>query len=132
MNELREQVRSDKLIFLVLVGFLIISFDCSSSFSSLFNHPRPSNKNNTNFDRFLDNLSDTSEVYAPLSFEPIVLNNASVELIATIPGIGIVLANKIHAYLAENKHDLRLSDLVEIDGVGDAKLKEIAIHARLL
>ncbi len=72
-------------------------------------------------------LADVS----PLFFQPIPINSASPELLATIPGIGPRLAHQIRTYVVKNGGMKEISDLQKIKGIGTTKSKIIAEHVRI-
>lgn len=68
---------------------------------------------------------------APLFFRPIQINSASTNLLATIPGIGPHLSQQIQDYIINNGAILRISELENVKGIGEQKLKQIAKHIRI-
>lgn len=56
---------------------------------------------------------------------PINLNTATREELTALPGIGDVLALRIHAYRLSRGKLTSLEDLYEVDGIGEATLARI-------
>ena len=53
---------------------------------------------------------------------PLDINTASAEALAELPGIGEVLAKRIVDYRGENGPFQKTEDLMEVPGIGEAKL----------
>ena len=53
------------------------------------------------------------------------LNRADAELLETIPGVGPVLAGRIRARIDEKGALTAPEELLEVEGIGPAKLREI-------
>jgi len=62
---------------------------------------------------------------APLFFLPIPINECDEELLATIPGIGPVLAGRIMQYRLKHGTIKSLDEFLQIKGIGVSKLHEI-------
>ena len=58
--------------------------------------------------------------------EPLDLNRATVEELDALPGIGEVLAGRIVAYREENGPFESVEELMEVSGIGEAKLADLA------
>ena len=65
---------------------------------------------------------------APLFFKPIPINKASAEILATLPGIGIQLAENIIRYRLQNSSIKNEDDLQNIKGIGRKKAANILEH----
>lgn len=59
------------------------------------------------------------------------LNTATASQLETLPGVGPVTAQKIVAWRVANGAFREVDDLLEISGIGDKTLAEIAPHARV-
>jgi competence protein ComEA len=57
------------------------------------------------------------------------LNRASEELLMTIPGVGPVLAGRIRARIEEGGALSSPEDLLDVEGIGLGKLKEIKANS---
>lgn len=68
---------------------------------------------------------------APLFFQQIPINEASADLLATIPGIGPHMGKKIRDYILENGPMTTLTEVENIKGIGLQKSKIIAKYARI-
>ena len=64
------------------------------------------------------------EVLAP-DVDPVDINTADVEELDQLPGIGTVLAGRIIAYREANGPFETVEDLLEVSGIGEAKLAEL-------
>ena len=64
------------------------------------------------------------EVLAP-DVDPVDINTADVEEFDQLPGIGTVLAGRIIAYREANGPFETVEDLLEVSGIGEAKLAEL-------
>lgn len=64
------------------------------------------------------------EVLAP-DVDPVDINTAGVEELDQLPGIGTVLAGRIIAYRETNGPFETVEDLLEVSGIGEAKLAEL-------
>ena len=64
------------------------------------------------------------EVLAP-DVDPVDINTAGVEELDQLPGIGTVLAGRIIAYREANGPFETVEDLLEVSGIGEAKLAEL-------
>ncbi len=53
------------------------------------------------------------------------LNRADEELLTSIPGVGPVLAGRIRAFLVEKGALTAPEELLEVEGIGPAKLREL-------
>ena len=58
-------------------------------------------------------------------FGPTDINTAGVEELDQLPGIGEVLAGRIVAYREEHGPFAAVEDLLEVSGIGEAKLAEL-------
>ena len=72
--------------------------------------------------------ADSQAVVLPTSSggNRVYINNATVDEIATLPGIGPALAQSIVQYREENGPFLTLNDLDAVNGIGPSKLNAIA------
>jgi len=80
-------------------------------------------------------LSDSQHVHIPVTGEtdsdevnptfPLDLNSATAEDLDTIPGIGPVLASEIVSYREQYGDFSSLGDLLNVTGIGEAKLNDI-------
>lgn len=68
---------------------------------------------------------------APFNYSKLKLNSVSAELLETIPGIGSSLASRIVEFRSNNGEFANLDSLIEISGVGGAKLKILKQYTRL-
>ena len=67
--------------------------------------------------------TETGAAWAPAPRPaPLDLNTASPEELAELPGIGEVLAGRIVAYREEHGPFAKAEDLLEVSGIGEAKL----------
>ena len=64
------------------------------------------------------------EVLAP-DVDPVDIHTAGVEELDQLPGIGTVLAGRIIAYREANGPFETVEDLLEVSGIGEAKLAEL-------
>lgn len=80
-------------------------------------------------------LHDSQHVHIPITGEPemivdgssfpLDLNTATASQLDEIPGIGPVLAEAIVTYREQNGYFTSLGDLLNVSGIGEAKLNEI-------
>lgn len=56
---------------------------------------------------------------------PLDINRVSVSDLESVPGIGPVMANKIAEHRQNNGDFVEVADLVNVEGVGDKKLKQL-------
>lgn len=120
MNPRPFSVQERGLIFLVAVGLVVtgvVLFLQNIQTSS----PTPSEPINISGVRVLvPTFLDPVEVD-----EHINLNTASAEALTELPGIGEVLAGRIVAYREEHGPFLSLSELREVNGIGDTLVERI-------
>ena len=64
------------------------------------------------------------EILTP-DLSPIDINTASLEELDQLPGIGTVLAGRIIAYREEHGAFESIEELMEVSGIGEAKLAEL-------
>ncbi|TDI83849.1 MAG: ComEA family DNA-binding protein [Chloroflexi bacterium] len=89
-------------------------------------------------------LTDGQQVYVPAvseaappgsdpvgSTEPISVNVASAPELERLPGIGPVIAQRIVEYREQNGPYQRLEDLLEVEGIGPAKLESLQEYVQL-
>lgn len=121
---------------LLLVGIVIIS---SHFFSFCFTRTQPrlswqlpvgeiaalNRDTNNNFGGGKEEI----ENLGPLLFQPMHLNKASTELLATIPGLGPHLAQQIRSYILQNGPIIALSDLLKVKGIGRQKVDQMSHYA---
>jgi competence protein ComEA len=62
---------------------------------------------------------------------PLELNLMSEADFELLPGIGPVLAKKIIQYRQKNGEFVKIEDLLQIDGIGDKKLKNISHYVKI-
>ena len=62
--------------------------------------------------------------------EPVDINAADVEELATLPGIGEKLARRIVDYRAEHGPFSTVDELVNVSGIGEGKLEALRGHVR--
>lgn len=67
----------------------------------------------------------------PLFFQPFSINRADSELLQTVPGIGPALAERIITFREEHGAISALEDLLDVPGIGQAKLSRIRERAVL-
>ena len=65
---------------------------------------------------------------APLFFQPILINQASAEVLMTIPGIGPQLAEAIIAHRVKSGAIKDRAALLAVDGIGEKKAAVIVDH----
>ncbi len=74
----------------------------------------------------------SEETTAPtVPAESININIASVQQLATLPGIGEVLAQRIVDYRNEHGSFQKLTDLTNVEGIGEKKLEAILPYITL-
>ena len=66
----------------------------------------------------------------PPEEEPVDINAAGVEELATLPGIGEKLARRIVDYRAEHGPFSTVDELVNVSGIGEGKLEALRGHVR--
>jgi competence protein ComEA len=59
------------------------------------------------------------------------LNSADLAALETLPGVGPVTAQAIVDWRTENGGFTRVEELLEVDGIGDATLADIAPHVTI-
>ena len=64
------------------------------------------------------------ETFMP-DVSPLDINSAPVEVLAELPGIGEVLAERIVEYRAEHGPFKTVEELTEVSGIGERKLAEL-------
>lgn len=62
---------------------------------------------------------------------PIRLNSASAEELESLPGVGPVLAQKIETFREDNGPFGQVEDLLQVSGIGEAKLASIRDFVRV-
>ena len=67
----------------------------------------------------------TQEQVAPEDLWPLDLNSATAEELATLPGVGEVLAQRIVDWRMENGAFADIKQLLEVRGIGEAIFEEI-------
>lgn len=65
------------------------------------------------------------EEIVPETAQLVNINTATAEELDTLPGIGPVLAERIVAYREENGPFQTEEDLLQVSGIGEAKLEEL-------
>jgi len=63
---------------------------------------------------------------APLFFQPVSINRAPPEVLATLPGIGEKLAARIVAYREKHGPFRQPADLLQVNGIGPGKFRGVA------
>lgn len=66
--------------------------------------------------------------HTPFFFMPVPVNDASEELLATLPGIGPATAARIVEYRKEKGRVNSIDQLLSVKGIGDEKLVRIKPH----
>lgn len=72
-----------------------------------------------------DDQGDLPEVVKPMFFHPFSINKAGPELLATVPGIGPVLAGRITNHRRRNGVIATAEDLRKVKGIGKKKAELI-------
>ncbi|MFZ5759787.1 MAG: ComEA family DNA-binding protein [Thermodesulfobacteriota bacterium] len=119
------QDRDERIVVLLGAGLLIV---LSSLVSFFFRDQTPPAA-----DLPPAHLLRTAEQqeFAPLFFLPIDLNQADAELLQIIPGIGPAISQRIIALRDKRNGYSRISELLDVPGIGPAKLAGIIGYCRL-
>lgn len=78
---------------------------------------------NTPSSDLADNTSDKTAIELPDA--PVNINTADAALLATLPGIGETIAQRIIAYREDFGDFESIEELLYVDGIGEAKLEEL-------
>lgn len=81
-----------------------------------------SNQDNSDFSKSNLNLNKKKQ---QLSEKSVNLNKANLEQLTMLPGIGIKTADRILAYRRASGGFNSINELLEVDGIGDAKFDKI-------
>jgi competence ComEA-like helix-hairpin-helix protein len=73
----------------------------------------------------LKEKSKLSPTIAPFFFLPVSVNEASVEVLGTLPGIGKNLAERIVVRRQSSGRFQRIDDLLDVEGIGVKKLNKL-------
>lgn len=127
MDDLLKQ--SDRIILIVGLCIGCIAFahpQLSAIFHSIFSG---NELQEVNGERIV--LEDTTVKTPKLikKVPPIDLNEAGIEKLSELPGVGPVLAEKIVNYRERNEGFTELSQLKRISGIGPGKLEDIKNEA---
>jgi len=82
---------------------------------------------------YIEKHEDSAQVSGTFkdSEGPVDINTANADLLTQIPGIGDVLARRIVDYREKNGPFTDVNELLNISGIGDAKLKSIIAYIRI-
>lgn len=72
----------------------------------------------------VDVITDSSDM-ATEYILPVAINHAGIDLLTTLPGIGISLAQNIIAYRETHGDFTSIEDLLNVEGIGQKRLDEI-------
>ena len=72
----------------------------------------------------VDVITDNSDM-ATEYILPVAINHAGIDLLTTLPGIGISLAQNIIAYRETHGDFTSIEDLLNVEGIGQKRLDEI-------
>lgn len=72
----------------------------------------------------VDVITDSSDM-ATEYILPVAINHAGIDLLTTLPGIGISLAQNIIAYRERHGDFTSIEDLLNVEGIGQKRLDEI-------
>lgn len=72
----------------------------------------------------VDVITDNSDM-ATEYILPVAINHAGIDLLTTLPGIGITLAQNIIAYRETHGDFTSIEDLLNVEGIGQKRLDEI-------
>lgn len=72
----------------------------------------------------VDVITDSSDM-ATEYILPVAINHAGIDLLTTLPGIGISLAQNIIAYRETHGDFTSIEDLLNVEGIGKKRLDEI-------
>lgn len=72
----------------------------------------------------VDVITDSSDM-ATEYILPVAINHAGIDLLTTLPGIGITLAQNIIAYRETHGDFTSIEDLLNVEGIGQKRLDEI-------
>ena len=72
----------------------------------------------------IDVITDNSDM-ATEYILPVAINHAGTDLLTTLPGIGISLAQNIIAYRETHGDFTSIEDLLNVEGIGQKRLDEI-------
>lgn len=72
----------------------------------------------------VDVITDSSDM-ATEYILPVAINHAGIDLLTTLPGIGISLAQNIIAYRETHGDFTSIEDLLNVEGIGPKRLDEI-------
>lgn len=107
-------------LILVIVTLVFIAFSGGFFLGRNFNHSKVS------VSSFLPTeMAETTPPTGPSEPLLVDLNSASKEDLIKLPGIGEVLAQHIIDYRTENGPFQHVSDLANVNGIGDKKLEAI-------
>lgn len=80
---------------------------------------------------YSSNSRGSIKAKAPTASTPLNLNSATLAQLDTLPGIGLVMANRIFAYRKLNGPFTLIDDLKKVSGIGDATFAEISKLVRI-
>jgi len=89
--------------------------------------PQPARKAVIFRDRAVDTLSNEMAAKAEnaLELEPVLVNQASSEMLERLPGVGPVIAQRIIAYRHQHGPFRSIEDLLKVKGIGNKTVKRL-------